>query len=57
VADFLYKTTSYYAPGHERSIVWNDECIGIKWPVLAEHPTLSDKDRQGKEFGSADVFE
>src|SRR5574337_36859 len=48
-ADFLYKTTAYYAQSHERSIAWNDAAIGIAWP-LGEHsietPVLSEKDRQ-----------
>ncbi len=43
-ADFLYKTTDYYAPEHERSIVWNDPAIGIRWPA-AGMPLLSAKDR------------
>ena len=42
-ADFLYKTTEYYAPEHERSIAWNDPAIGISWP-LAGAPLLSAKD-------------
>ncbi|MGJ7543071.1 dTDP-4-dehydrorhamnose 3,5-epimerase [Variovorax sp. LT1R16] len=46
-ADFLYKTTDYYAPAHERSIAWNDPAIGIEWPLAengVETPTLSLKD-------------
>ena len=50
-ADFLYKTTDYYAPEHERCLAWNDPAIGIDWP-LAQHgiaaPLLSAKDIQGK---------
>ncbi|MBO9648741.1 MAG: dTDP-4-dehydrorhamnose 3,5-epimerase [Variovorax sp.] len=42
-ADFLYKTTDYYAPQYERSIAWNDPAIGIRWPSNGE-PTLSAKD-------------
>ncbi|WP_431274085.1 dTDP-4-dehydrorhamnose 3,5-epimerase [Variovorax ureilyticus] len=42
-ADFLYKTTDYYAPQYERSIAWNDPAIGIRWPLNGE-PTLSAKD-------------
>ena len=56
-ADFLYKTTDYYAPAYERSIAWNDRSIGIQWPGAVEHPALSEKDRQGKELATADVFE
>ncbi|WP_119964575.1 dTDP-4-dehydrorhamnose 3,5-epimerase [Simplicispira lacusdiani] len=45
-ADFLYKTTDYYAPQHERSIAWNDPQIGVVWPVVhGEQPLLSAKDR------------
>jgi dTDP-4-dehydrorhamnose 3,5-epimerase len=44
-AEFLYKTTNYYAPAYERSLAWNDPTIGIKWPIMGE-PTLSAKDRQ-----------
>lgn len=49
-ADFLYKTTDYYAPQHERCIAWNDPAIGIEWPLAAHgiaEPILSDKDRAG----------
>jgi dTDP-4-dehydrorhamnose 3,5-epimerase len=56
-ADFLYKTTDYYAPAHERCIVWDDKSIDIQWPRLDEGPTLSDKDRRGHEFTSAPVFD
>jgi len=55
-ADFLYKTTDYYAPEHERSIAWNDPDIGIQWPLVGE-PTLSTKDRQGTLLKDAEVFE
>lgn len=54
-ADFLYKTTDYYAPQHERCIRWNDPRIGIKWPAAAE-PLLSAKDAQGKLLDEAEVF-
>ena len=46
-ADFLYKTTDYYAPQHERSIAWNDPSIGIDWPDIEGMPVLSEKDRHG----------
>ena len=55
-ADFLYKTTDYYAPEHERCILWNDPDLAVEWP-LAEDPVLSGKDRQGAAFAQADVFE
>jgi dTDP-4-dehydrorhamnose 3,5-epimerase len=44
IADFLYKTTDYYAPAHERSIAWNDPAIGIDWPLDGTAPVLSAKD-------------
>ena len=57
-ADFLYKTTDYYAPAHERSIAWNDPDIGIEWP-LGQHgiasPQLSVKDIQGNSLRRLDV--
>jgi dTDP-4-dehydrorhamnose 3,5-epimerase len=53
--DFLYKTTDYYAPEHERCIMWNDPEIGIDWPLDRE-PVLSAKDRLGLPFGKAEVF-
>jgi dTDP-4-dehydrorhamnose 3,5-epimerase len=52
-ADFLYKTTDYYAPAHERCIVWNDEVLSIQWPLTKfniEIPQLSSKDLLGKKF-------
>lgn len=55
-AEFLYKTTDYWAPEHERCIAWNDPEIAIDWP-LTQPPTLSDKDRAGKPLSSAEVFE
>jgi dTDP-4-dehydrorhamnose 3,5-epimerase len=54
-ADFLYKSTDYYAPEHERCILWSDPAIGIEWPTDHE-PTLSAKDRAGKLLREAEVF-
>lgn len=54
-ADFLYKTTDYYAPEHERCVMWNDPDIGIDWPV--RDPVLSAKDRAGCALAEAEVFE
>lgn len=54
-ADFLYKTTDYYAPIYDRCIVWNDPDIGIAWPLNGE-PTLSSKDQSGKRFKEAEVY-
>ena len=54
-ADFLYKTTDYYAPEHERCIAWNDPAIGIQWPLQGE-PRLSAKDWEGLAIAQAEVF-
>ena len=54
-ADFLYKTTDYYAPQYERCIAWNDPSIGIVWPSDI-NPTLSAKDQQGVSLAAAEVF-
>jgi len=52
-ADFLYKTTEYYAPQHERCIAWNDPAIGITWPSGLQ-PKLSAKDQVGKSLAEAE---
>lgn len=54
-AEFLYKTTDYWAPEFERSIAWNDPTIGINWPIAGE-PTLSAKDQQAKPLSQAECF-
>lgn len=54
-ADFLYKTTDYYAPEHERCIAWNDPAIGIEWPLDAP-PQLSAKDQTGLLLAVAEAF-
>ncbi len=54
-ADFLYKTTDYYAPEHERCIAWNDPEIGIDWPLTIE-PSLSAKDKQGVALRNAETI-
>ena len=54
-AEFLYKTTDYYAPQYERCIVWNDASLTITWPIHGE-PVLSGKDAQGAAFKTAEVF-
>jgi len=54
-ADFLYKTTEYYAPDHERCIAWNDPAIGIDWPNDTP-PSLSAKDQAGSQLSEAEVF-
>ena len=54
-ADFLYKTTDYYAPEHERCIFWDDPAIGIDWPIETQ-PSLSAKDQAGLMLSQAEVF-
>lgn len=53
-AEFLYKTTDYWAPEYERCIRWNDPAIGIDWPI--DTPLLSAKDANGKLLADAEVF-
>jgi dTDP-4-dehydrorhamnose 3,5-epimerase len=55
-AEVLYKTTDFYAPEHERCIMWNDPEIGISWP-LQERPLVSTKDGQGATLVDAQVFD
>ena len=55
-ADFLYKTTDYYAPEHERCIAWNDPELAIDWHYPGD-PQLSDKDRAGRSFRDAELFD
>jgi dTDP-4-dehydrorhamnose 3,5-epimerase len=55
VAEFLYLATDYYAPEHERCIVWNDPELAIQWPMERE-PNVSIKDREGRSFKDADLF-
>ena len=54
--EFLYKTTDYYAPQHERCIRWDDPSIGIEWPIT-QAPILSGKDQLGLALSQAEVFE
>ena len=55
VAEFLYKTTDYWAPQHERTISWNDPDLAIAWP-LQSPPILSAKDAKGTAFKDAEKF-
>ena len=57
-ADFLYKTTDYYAPQFERSLLWNDPTVGVAWPLhlLAGEPLLSAKDVAGKVLAECETF-
>lgn len=54
-AEFLYKTTDYWAPEHERCLMWNDPEVGIDWPLM-EAPILSAKDQLGKRIDVAETF-
>mgnify|MGYP001302472130 FL=1 len=57
-ADFLYKTTDYYHPEAERSILWNDADIGIEWPLPpGQEPRLSGKDSVASRLSNADVYD
>lgn len=51
-AEFLYKTTDYYAPEHERCLAWNDPAVAIAWPDLGSPPQLSAKDAAGAALAS-----
>jgi|TARA_B100000767_G_scaffold275633_1_gene313875 dTDP-4-dehydrorhamnose 3,5-epimerase len=54
-AEFLYKTTDYWYPEHERTLLWCDKIMGIHWPLDGEH-NLSEKDSNGKILAEADLF-
>ena len=55
IAEFLYKTTDYWAPEHERCIQWNDPVLNVQWPITG-NPLVSEKDEQGASFEDAEVF-
>ena len=55
-ADFLYKTTDYWYPQHERSLLWNDPALSIAWPPDVE-PVLTPKDASGTPFASAECYD
>ena len=61
-AEFVYKCTDYYAPEHERSVLWNDAELGIDWPLISENgddntaPTLSEKDADAPTFADTEKF-
>ncbi|OGR06871.1 MAG: dTDP-4-dehydrorhamnose 3,5-epimerase [Deltaproteobacteria bacterium RIFOXYD12_FULL_50_9] len=55
-AEFLYKTTDYWAPEHERCIIWNDPDLAIDWQLAGATPVLSGKDKAGKSFSDAECF-
>ena len=55
-AEVLYKTTDYYAPEHERTLLWNDPALAIAWP-LAGVPVMTEKDRHGTPLSGAETFD
>ena len=55
-ADFLYKTTDYYAPEFERCLAWNDPGVGVEWPLAGNAPQLSGKDQAGGLLANAQVL-
>lgn len=55
-ADFLYKTTDYYAPEHERCVIWNDATLSIDWQLGDIEPLLSGKDKAGAAFSDAEAY-
>ncbi len=56
VAEFLYRTTDFYAPRFERCIIWDDPEIAIDWPLEGNEPLLSDKDAKGSSFADAELY-
>ncbi len=54
-AEVQYKTTDYYAPEHERTLLWNDPALAISWPLAGE-PVMTDKDRRGAPLAVAETF-
>jgi dTDP-4-dehydrorhamnose 3,5-epimerase len=56
VADFLYKTTAYYHPEHDRSLRWDDPALGIAWPLDGKAPTVSAKDAKAPLLAQAEVY-
>jgi dTDP-4-dehydrorhamnose 3,5-epimerase len=55
-ADVVYKATDFYAPEHERTLLWSDPAIGIPWPLAGE-PVMTDKDRRGVPLAGAETFD
>jgi len=59
-AEFLYKTTAYYSPAHERSLLWCDAALGIEWPLAqagVEQPLLAAKDAAAPALAQAECFD
>ena len=57
MAEFLYKTTDYYAPAYERCIAWDDPALAIDWKLAGRQPLLSAKDAQGLPLAKAELFD
>lgn len=57
MAEFLYKTTDYYAPAFERCIAWDDPTLAIDWKLAGRQPLLSAKDAQGRPLATAELFD
>lgn len=55
-ADFLYKASDYYAPQHERCLMWNDPAVGVEWPLGGIEPQLSAKDKLGLPLGQCETY-
>jgi dTDP-4-dehydrorhamnose 3,5-epimerase len=55
-AEVQYKTTDYYAPEHERTLLWSDPALGIDWPLAGAEPVMADKDRRGTPLASAETY-
>jgi dTDP-4-dehydrorhamnose 3,5-epimerase len=55
-ADFLYKTTDYWSPGHDRALRWNDPAVGVDWPLSGAAPVLSEKDARAPMLPDAEVY-
>ncbi|HEX7605617.1 MAG TPA: dTDP-4-dehydrorhamnose 3,5-epimerase family protein, partial [Usitatibacter sp.] len=55
-ADFLYKTTDYYAPEHDRTLLWNDPAVGVEWPLEGTAPVLKPRDAAGTPLAQAETF-
>jgi dTDP-4-dehydrorhamnose 3,5-epimerase len=56
-ADFLYKTTEYWLPEHDRSLAWNDPAVGIEWPLDGAAPMLAAKDAAAPRLADADLYD
>ncbi len=56
MADVVYKTTDFFAPEHERTLLWSDPVLGIPWPLAGE-PVMTEKDRRGVPLAGAETFD